>query len=234
MAARIALVTGANRGIGFAIAAQLADKGYKVVVTSRDVGKGQAARRVLAAQGHAADYHQLEVTDRASIRVLAAYLDRTYGGLDVLVNNAGVMLDPKGSRALDVKTDVLHATFDVNVHGPVVLCQALVPMMLRRRYGRVVNVSSGMGQLAEMGSGSPAYRLSKAALNAYTRTLAADVSGTGVLVNAMCPGWCRTDMGGSGATRTAAEGADTATWLAMLSDDGPNGGFFRDRQPIPW
>jgi len=231
---KVAVVSGANRGIGLAVCAELARQGLQVVLTSRDVGKGQAARRMLAAQGHAIDYHQLDVVDPASIRVLASYLERAHGGVDVLVNNAGVLLDPKGSRSPDMTTDTLAATFAVNVQGAAALTRALLPFMLRRRYGRVVNVSSGMGQLAEMGSGSPAYRLSKAALNAYTRTLAADLSGTGVLVNAMCPGWCRTDMGGAAAQRSAEQGADTVCWLATLPEGGPSGGFFRDREPIAW
>lgn len=231
---KVAVVSGANRGIGLAVCVELARQGLQVVLTSRDVGKGQAARRALAAQGLAIDHHQLDVVDAASIRVLASYLERVHGGVDVLVNNAGVLLDPKGSRSPDMTTDTLAATFAVNVQGAAALTRALLPFMLRRRYGRVVNLSSGMGQFAEMGSGSPAYRLSKAALNAYTRTLAADVAGTGVLVNAMCPGWCRTDMGGAAAQRSAEQGADTACWLATLPRDGPSGGFFRDREPIAW
>jgi len=231
---RVAVVTGANRGIGLAVCAQLAARGLQVVLTSRDVARGQAARRVLAGQGHVVDYHQLDVCDPASVRVLAAYASRVHGGVDVLINNAGVLLDPKGSRALDLAPETLADTLAVNVQGPVCVCRALVPLMVARHYGRVVNVSSGMGQLAQMGSGSPAYRISKAALNACTRTLAADLMGTCVLVNAMCPGWCRTDMGGTGAERTPEQGADTAVWLATLPEDGPSGGFFRDRQPIAW
>lgn len=231
---KVAVVTGGNRGIGLAICTQLAERGLQVVLTSRDVAKGQGARRLLAGQGHAVDYHQLDVCDPASVRVLAAYVSRVHGGVDVLINNAGVLLDPKRSRALDLAPETLAGTLAVNVHGPVAVCRALVPLMLARHYGRVVNVSSGLGQLEEMGSGSPAYRVSKAALNAYTRTLAADLVGTGVLVNAMCPGWCRTDMGGAGASRTPEQGADTAVWLATLPDGGPSGGFFRDRQQIGW
>jgi len=231
---KIAVVSGANRGIGLAVCAELAALGVRVVLASRDVGNGRAAQRALKARGLDVDFQQLDVTDRSSVRALAAYTERTFGGVDIVVNNAGVMLDPPGSRAQDVNRDVLVATFEVNVYGAIALCQALVPSMLQKRYGRIVNVSSGMAQLREMGAGSPAYRLSKTTLNAYTRTLAAELQGSGILVNCASPGWCRTDMGGSAAPRSAVEGAQTIAWLATLPDGGPNGGFFRDRESLAW
>lgn len=231
---RVAVVTGANRGIGLEIAAQLAGQGMRVVLTARDVARGRAAQRQLAARGIETRFHQLDVTEPASIRVLKAYVEDEFGAPDVLVNNAGVLLDPKGSRLLGLRADIVRITLDTNVLGPMELVQALVPLMQARGYGRVVNVSSGMGQLADMGAGSPAYRISKAALNALTRTLAAELEGSNVLVNAMCPGWVRTDMGGTDAPRSVAEGADTAVYLATLPDGGPSGGFFRDRQPVAW
>jgi NAD(P)-dependent dehydrogenase (short-subunit alcohol dehydrogenase family) len=135
---------------------------------------------------------------------------------------------------LDSKLVTWRDTLETNLIGPLLLAQVLVPLMKRNGYGRIVNVSSGQGQLSDMGVGTPAYRVSKTALNALTRTLAAELKGSGILVNSMCPGWVRTDMGGAGAPRTVEQGADTAVWLATLPDDGPSGGFFRDRRPIPW
>ncbi len=231
---RIAVVTGANRGIGHEIARQLAAKGYRVVLTARDARKGRAAAKAL---GGAVAFHALDVTSPASIKRLARDIPR----IDVLVNNAGVYLeggyDADGmplSSALATPRRVLDATMKTNMIGPFLLCQAIVPGMLKRGYGRVVNVSSGSGQLSSMGGGEAGYRMSKTALNAMTRILAVETKGRGVLVNAFCPGWVRTDMGGPHAKRSVEQGADTGVWLATLPARGPTGGFFRDRKPIPW
>ncbi len=234
MTGKLAVVTGANRGIGFEIARQLGRGGMQVVLAARDEAKGQLAVSRLRREGLDVNCLRLDVADPAAVQRLAGVLARDFGGVDVLVNNAGIMIDPKGSRVLDSKLETWRATLETNFFGPLMLSQALVPLMLARGGGRIVNLSSGMGQLADMGPGSPAYRVSKAALNALTRTLAAELKGKNVLVNAMCPGWVRTDMGGPEATRSVEQGADTAVWLATLPDDGPSGGFFRDRQPIPW
>lgn len=231
---RVAVVTGANRGIGLEIARQLARRGLKVVLTSRSAAKGRAAIKALGEAGTQVHYHLLDVTSPVSIKALAAHVAERHGRIDVLVNNAGVMLDPSGSRVLDARPKTFRDTLETNLLGPLQLVQALVPMMKKQGYGRIVNLSSGQGQLSDMGVGTPAYRVSKAALNALTRTLAVELKGTGVLVNAMCPGWVKTDMGGPSAPRTVEQGADTAVWLATLPDDGPTGGFFRDRRPIPW
>jgi NAD(P)-dependent dehydrogenase (short-subunit alcohol dehydrogenase family) len=231
---RVAVVTGANRGIGFEICRQLARQGLTVVLTSRSAAKGRAAAKMLRDNGLELDYHLLDVTSPAGINALADYLAKHYGRLDVLVNNAGVILDPRGSRVLDVKPQTFRETLEINVLGPLLLAQALVPLMKKNHYGRIVNLSSGLGQLSEMGTGTPAYRISKTALNALTCILAAELKRSGILVNSVNPGWVRTGMGGDGAPRTAEQGADTAVWLAMLPDDGPTGGFFRDREPIPW
>jgi NAD(P)-dependent dehydrogenase (short-subunit alcohol dehydrogenase family) len=235
LAKRIAVVTGGNRGIGFEVCRQLARRDDMcVVLTSREEKKGRAALEKLAAEALRVEYFRTDVTDTATVAALAGWLERTYGRCDVLVNNAGVMLDPRGSRVLDAKPEVFREAFEVNVLGQVRLAQALVPLMRRNGYGRIVNFASGLGQLAEMGAGTPAYRMSKAAVNALTRMLAAELNGSGILVNSLCPGWVRTDMGGPNAPRTVEQGADTAVWLATLPDDGPSGGFFRDRKPIPW
>lgn len=233
-ASRIAVVTGGNRGIGFEICRQLAERGIHVVLTSRDSAAGERACKTLANAGLAVDFQRLEVTDPKSVRELADELATRFGGADILVNNAGISIDPGGARIADVKLEVIRATLETNLLGPIALAQALLPFMKKRKYGRIVNISSGLGQLSDMGTGTPAYRLSKTALNAVTRMVATETRGTNVLCNSACPGWVKTDMGGPYAPRTPAEGADTPVWLATLPDGGPSGGLFRDRQPIPW
>ncbi len=226
---RIAVVTGANRGIGLEICRQLTKTGMYVILTARDAAKATAAADQIAVESR-----QLDVDNDESVRTFGRWITETHGRCDVLVNNAGVMLDPRGSRVLDAKIETFRATLETNLLGPLRMMQAIIPMMKKQGYGRIVNMSSGQGQLSEMGVGTPAYRVSKTALNALTRTTAADLHASGILVNAMCPGWVRTDMGGSGAPRSVEQGADTAVWLATLPDNGPSGSYFRDRKPLPW
>jgi NAD(P)-dependent dehydrogenase (short-subunit alcohol dehydrogenase family) len=229
MEKRIAVVTGANRGIGLEICRQLAQAGMHVILTARDEAKGKAAAKKLGVESH-----PLDVDSDESVKAFARWIQDTHGRCDVLVNNAGVMLDPRGSRVADAKIETFRDTLETNLLGPLRMIQAILPLMKKHGYGRIVNMSSGQGQLSDMGVGTPAYRVSKTALNALTRTTAADLHGSGILVNAMCPGWVRTDMGGSGAPRSVEQGADTALWLATLPDQGPSGGYFKDRKPIPW
>ena len=231
---RIAVVTGANRGLGREIARQLLRRGLQVVLTSRDPARGEAAAEALRGEGLAPRFLPLDVTADAGADALRDWLDRSYGRIDVLVNNAGVMLDGGGMSLGALPLDILGRTLEVNLYGALRVTQALLPLMRRHGYGRIVNMSSGLGQLADMRSGTPAYRISKTALNALTRILAAELAGSNIKVNALCPGWVRTDLGGPNATKSVEEGADTAVWLATLPDDGPSGGFFRERQPIPW
>lgn len=230
---KIALVTGGNRGIGLEICRQLARQGIHVILTSRDETKGLAAHNELVASGSDVAFHQLDVTDGDSIQRLAQWVSTTYGQLHILVNNAGIYIDRQHSL-LSVEMDVMRRTIETNTFGPLLMCQTFIPLMKQVGYGRVVNVSSGIGELSELGSGHPAYRTSKVMLNVHTRILAGELRNTGILVNAMCPGWVRTDMGGAGATRSVEEGADTAVWLAMLPENGPTGKFFRDRREILW
>ncbi len=230
---KIALVTGGNRGIGYETCRQLGREGLHVLLTSRNRDRGEAAVRDLRRDGYQIDYHRLDVTDPAGVAALREVVEQQFGQLDILVNNAGVYLD-EGRSIFDVPLDDIRLTMEVNFYGPLHLCRAFVPLMKRTDYGRVVNVSSGYGAITEMGGQTAAYRLSKTALNALTRIVADEVRGYNIKVNAMCPGWVRTDMGGPAAPRTVAQGADAIVWLATLPDDGPTSGFFRDRKPIAW
>ncbi|HEV7516685.1 MAG TPA: SDR family oxidoreductase [Thermoanaerobaculia bacterium] len=230
---RIAVVTGGNRGIGCEISRQLARRGARVVLTARDEAKGRTATEELVGQGLEVLFHPLDVNDEESVRSLAAYLRDELHGTDILVNNAGVFLDQKRG-GLDVPMQVVRETLETNLLGAWRLSQALIPQMRQHAYGRIVNVSSGLGAMSEMSGGYSAYRVSKGALNALTRILADELRGTNILVNAMCPGWVKTDMGGPNATVPVEKGAETAAWLATLPDGGPTGGFFRDRRLIPW
>lgn len=230
---RVAIVTGANRGLGFETCRQLAQQGYQVVLTSRDAAKGQAAVQQLRQRGGKVIYHPLDVTSQESINQLRDFVVREFGRADVLVNNAALYLD-EGRDVLEVELELFRTTIETNVYGPLMLCQVIVPLMLRQNYGRVVNVSSGSGQLASMSGDTPAYGMSKAALNALTLMLASRCRGKNILVNAVCPGWVRTEMGGPAAPRSVEEGADSIVWLATLPDGGPSGSFFRDRRRIEW
>lgn len=230
---RIALVTGGNRGIGLEVCRQLAQQSYRVILTSRDAGKGQKACQQLGGEPNNIFYHPLDVTKPESIHALRDFVIEKWGRLDVLVNNAAVYLDTRHD-VLNVDMESSHLTMETNLFAPWMLCQSFLPIMLKQSYGRVVNVSSGAGQLSSMYPDTPSYRLSKLALNGLTMMLGRRVQGKNVLVNAVCPGWVRTDMGGVAAPRSVEQGADTVVWLATLPDGGANGGFFRDRQRIEW
>lgn len=231
----ITVVTGASRGLGRAAARHLAAvEGHLVVATARRPEDLEALRAELQPAGHPFECQQLDVTDDASVAALGAWLGERFGRVDVLINNAGISLDRYSASLLDLPLETLRSTLETNLFGVLRVTQTLLPLMRTSQAGRVVNLASGMGQLAEMSSGAPAYRISKTAVNAVTRILAAELASSGIKVNSVCPGWCRTDLGGPDAPRTLAEGIDTVVWLATLPDDGPNGGFFRDRQPIPW
>jgi NAD(P)-dependent dehydrogenase (short-subunit alcohol dehydrogenase family) len=231
---RTTLVTGANRGIGLEVCRQLAARGFQIVLTARDPRKAEAAARTIRAAGAGSvTAAALDVTDEASIRAVAADLAARALHVDVLVNNAAILLG-EDEGMLETPIADLRATFATNVIGAIAVSQAFVPGMIERGYGRIVNVSSQAGQLASMETYAPAYSISKTALNAFTRQLAAETKGTDVLVNSACPGWVRTDMGGPGAPRSVEEGADTIIWLATLGAKGPTGGFFSERRKIEW
>ena len=211
----IALVTGSTRGIGAEVARQLEQRGYRAIVTGRSAE------------------HRLDVADPQSIETLARFVESEIGRLDVLVNNAAILLD-EGESIADVDPRTFEETWRVNTLGAFLMTQRFAPLLRRSGHGRVVNVSSGAGQLSSMSSYAPSYSTSKAALNAITILFANALRHDGVLVNCADPGWVRTDMGGNAAPRSVEEGADTIVWLATLPDDGPTAGFFRDRRRIDW
>jgi NAD(P)-dependent dehydrogenase (short-subunit alcohol dehydrogenase family) len=233
-AKKIAIVTGANRGIGREVARQLMEADIFVVIGARDLEKGvKAAEEIRGKRKNVAAY-ALDVNDTRSVRRFVEQVAKKHGAPAILVNNAGVYPEATDAKIVDTPTSMWRETFETNLFGAVRMCREVVPLMKKVRSGRIVNVSSGLGQLHQMGEGSPAYRVSKAALNALTRTLAAEVAGSGILVNSMSPGWVKTDMGGEEAPRSVEQGADTAVWLCQLPSNGPTGQFFRDRKPIPW
>jgi NAD(P)-dependent dehydrogenase (short-subunit alcohol dehydrogenase family) len=222
---RVALVSGANRGIGAEIARQLAaDHDFLAFAGARDPSEVSEEEGVVPIE--------LDVTDQASVDAARERIESDPGRLDALVNNAGIYGDYESVGDYDL--DRAHQVLETNTFGAWRLTQAMLPLLRRSGHGRIVNVSSGAGQLSEMNGGAAAYRVSKSGLNALTRILCEDESRSGILANSMCPGWVRTDMGGAGAPKSVEEGADTGVWLATLPDDGPSGGFFRNREPIPW
>ena len=231
--ARIALVTGGNRGIGLEVCRQLAAKDILVLVTARNDRKAKEAAKALSKDGRVEPL-VLDVADPTSITKAADEVDRRHGQLDILVNNAGINYDTwETVQSADIDGTVIE-TITTNLLGPWRVCQAFLPLLRKSRAGRIVNVSSESGSLAQMDAGPPAYQVTKAALNALTRTLAGELRGTHILVNSVCPGWVATEMGGSGAPRSVAEGAAGIIWAATLPNDGPTGGFFRDGNSLPW
>ena len=234
MAQKIAIVTGGNRGLGYEIARQLMHCDVFVVAGVRSAAKCDDIVSELGREGPNVAAVPLDVDHGDSVRNFVERVADQHGQPCILVNNAGIHPEDPAGTVLETPTAVWRATFETNLLGAVRMCREVIPGMRRTGYGRVVNIASGLGQLDHMGDGRPAYRASKAALNALTRVLAAELAGTGVLVNSMTPGWVRSNIGGWEAPRSVREGADTAVWLCLLPPDGPSGLFFRDRKPISW
>jgi NAD(P)-dependent dehydrogenase (short-subunit alcohol dehydrogenase family) len=233
MAEFVVLVTGGNRGIGLECCRQLAARGARVLMGSRDAAKGEIARKSLGELAARVRVEQLAADDAASVAACAARLAKDPGRLDALINNAAIY-DKGDAAASKLPLEVLQRTFATNVHGPLLIAQALLPLLRKSERGRIINLSSGMGQLSSAGPGSAAYRMSKTALNGLTTTLAAELAPERIAVNCVCPGWVKTDMGGAGATREVAQGADTPVWLALDAPQALTGKFLRDRAEIPW
>ena len=226
----VAVITGANRGIGYEIASQLSEWGFEVVLGSRNLAKGEQAARTL---GEGARVHavQLDVSDATSVSTMGAWVREQFGRTDVLVNNAAIHYDTWQS-ACAADLGIVREALETNLLGAWRTTQELLPLLRNSPHGRIVNVSSEGGSISEMNGGIPAYAVSKASLNALTRLLAGELRSDGILVNAVCPGWTATDMGGGG--RPVSEGAASVVWAVILPDEGPTGDFFRDGKPLPW
>jgi NAD(P)-dependent dehydrogenase (short-subunit alcohol dehydrogenase family) len=230
--AGVALVTGASRGIGKEVARQLGARGYEVLVSARSAERASAVADELAAAGGSFSPLALDVADPLGIAAAAAKVHESPRRLDVLVNNAGIGSD-FGVSGADPDFAAIQRALDTNFFGAYRVTIALLDLLRASAHPRIVNVSSGMGGVAEMGGWSPGYRVSKASMNAMTRILATELRDAGFLVNSACPGFVDTDMGGPmGATKSVEDGAAGIVWLATLPDDGPTGGFFRDGKPI--
>lgn len=229
----LALVTGGNRGIGRAVVAGLCRRGIRTVFTCRNPHDGQIALMDMAEYVRLLDFHPLEVSDNDSVAALTSYITRKYGYLDILINNAGVNYDT-WQRAAKVAISEVEYTIDVNLIGPWRMCNGCIPLIRKRGGGRIVNVSSGAGTIANQDGSTPAYSLSKNGLNMLTKSLAADLQGSGIVVAAADPGWVRTDMGGNQATKSPEEGADTIIWLATDAPANVSGGLFHNRERVDW
>jgi NAD(P)-dependent dehydrogenase (short-subunit alcohol dehydrogenase family) len=223
----VSLVTGGNRGIGREVCRQLVALGHSVVLTARSADAAAAAARDVEAQPL-----RLDVTDAGSVADAARWVGDRYGKLDVLVNNAAITYDT-WQHAITADLAVVREAAETNLYGPWLMVQSFLPLLRRGDHRRIVNVSSESASLAHMGGGTPAYTASKTALNALTRMLADELRADQILVNAICPGWVATDMGGPGG-RPVADGAASVVWAATLPDSGPTGGFFQDGRPLPW
>jgi NAD(P)-dependent dehydrogenase (short-subunit alcohol dehydrogenase family) len=229
---KIALVTGANRGIGFETCRQLSQLNLTVLLTARDTIKGEVSTKQLTDKGLDVVYYQLDVSNKNNIKSIFDKIEQQFGCLDILINNAAILYDTDQS-AINANLQQVSKALETNLYGPWLMCQAFIPLMVKNGYGRIVNVSSGAGSLHYMEGGTPAYGISKAALNALTKKLASELRGTGILVNSVDPGWVATDMGGHGG-RQVKDGAKGIVWAATLPDNGPSGGFFYDGKPEPW
>ena len=229
----IALVTGAYRGLGLETVRQLTELKYTVILTGRNDEKGEAAAELFRVEGHDVFYHHLDVNLDSDIEKLRYYIEDKFGVLDVLVNNAGIHYD-MGNDVTNPDWNIVEEATNTNFLAPWKLTVQLLPLIKKSFRGRIVNVSSGAGSLTDMTPGTPAYSASKAAMNVLTIQLAAKLKSDQIKVNAVCPGWVRTDMGGQAAPRSVQEGARGIVWAAALENNGPTGGFFRDGKPINW
>ncbi len=224
---KIAVVTGANRGMGKAASEKLVTLNYHVIMVGRHEKEINEAANSLSAEAFVAD-----VENEKDIEKLTNFISEKYNRLDVLINNAGIYMQEE--NLFSSKESDMKKTFEINTMGPYRLMKGLIPLMQKNGYGRVVNVSSGLGSFGGFSLTCPAYSVSKAALNMLTKLFSSAVDGKQVKVNSICPGWVKTDMGGPNASRSIEEGISGMIWAATLPEDGPNGGFFRDGKPLEW
>lgn len=230
---KIALVTGGNRGIGYELCKQLAERGIQILMAGRNIVKGTEAARALAHSGLDVSFVEMDIDEPNRIFAVMDFIREKYGRVDILVNNAAVYWD-EGVRLSEIEPTVLEKTMRTNFFGAYYVIRAVLPLMQKQNYGRIVNISSGYGEYSAMDhEGTGAYKLSKLALNGMTRLFATEITGN-IKINAVCPGWVRTEMGGPHATRSAEEAAASMIWLTELDSDGPNGSFFRDGESIKW
>jgi len=229
---KVAVVTGGNKGIGYEVCSQLLALGAQVVLTARNRVRGLSALQMLCEHSDRIHFFELDVLSPTDPLELATYIKERFGRLDILINNAGIALD-KFVPAVELELDVLEETMATNVYGAFRVTKALIPLM-KLNGGRIINVSSQLGSLTVMTSSTMAYRMSKTALNTMTKVLANELQDFGVLVNSVCPGWVRTELGGDDAPLTSEEGARGIVSLALLADDGPTGSFYRHGEVHPW
>jgi NAD(P)-dependent dehydrogenase (short-subunit alcohol dehydrogenase family) len=236
----IALISGANKGIGYEIARGLGAKKIKVLVGARDKSRGQASVDKLKAEGVDARFIPLDVTDQGTIQRAAAWIEKEFGRLDILINNAGI--GDFGAKPSGADLAKVREVYDTNVFGPMAMTQAMLPLLRKSKHGRIVNVSSGLGSMALASQpDSPVsqfallgYNTSKSALNSLTVQFANELKNTHIKVNAICPGYCATDLNGNSGPRSAAQGAVAAIEYATIGEDGPTGGYFNDEGRLPW
>ncbi len=242
MERKLALVTGGNKGIGLETARQLARQGVQVILASRDVSRGEVATQGLVKEGLPVEYLQLDVNDADSIQGAAAEVERRHGRLDILINNAGTVQDAMDKSPSAQTLETWRKTFDTNVFGLVATTQAFLPLLRKSKAGRIVNLSSRLGSISDQADPKspyydfkiPAYNVSKAAVNAWTVQLAHELRNTPIKINAVHPGHVKTDMGGANAPMEIVDGAKSSVELALIPDDGPNGGFFHLGERLPW
>jgi NAD(P)-dependent dehydrogenase (short-subunit alcohol dehydrogenase family) len=226
----IALVTGANKGIGLEVVRQLATRGWRVFLTGRSLA---AVRKAASPLGSYVVPVPLDITSRISIEAAFSVVSQAVNHLDVLVNNAGILDHDEGS-VFELHPQRLRRMFETNTIGPLLVSQTFLPLLRKSESGRIINVSSGAGQLSDMGTWAPAYSISKTALNGVTGQFAAALRDSNIAVNSVCPGWVKTDMGGHEAPLTVEQGADTIVWLATEAPQSMTGLFIRERKAIPW
>ncbi|EPG73489.1 KR domain protein [Leptospira fainei serovar Hurstbridge str. BUT 6] len=229
---QIAIVTGASRGIGKQVSKELAVSGIHVLCCSRKMADSAKTVKEIEENGGSGEAWELDVADSNSVEKFLREVLKKHSKIDILVNNAGIYLDSGNIETASLEN--FNKTLNTNLTGPFMLSKEILPIMKKNKFGRIVNVSSGLGQLSDMGAGYAAYRISKAGLNALTRILDSEAGNHDIKANSICPGWVRTDMGGASASRSVEKGAETIVWAALLGDDGPRGKFLRDKKEIPW